>query len=208
MKRILIAALLAAAALSSAQAQNKKELVQKLLQLEQPGVEQIARSLVERSVAPMAQEAGQAVQNQIAPEKREEVSNAIQADIKKYVDESTVLVRASAIKLAPATIGAALEDKLSEDELKQIIAWYESPVSKKYQQLGADVRNDFVQKVIADARPQVDPKLQALDGRIRADLGLPAAGAAAANPGASATKPAAAPAKSSKPSNPAPRQPK
>ncbi len=183
MKRMLIAALLAAAVATPALAQNKHELVQKLLQLQRPEIEQVARTLVERPAAQMMQQAGLVLQTQIAPDKRESIGKAIEADVHKYVEEATPLVRARAIELAPATIGVMLEQQFSEDELKQIIAWYESPVNKKYQQLGASVRNDFVQKVVADARPGIEPKLQALDGRIRADLGLPPAAAA---PGGSA----------------------
>jgi hypothetical protein len=182
MKRMLIAALLAAAATTPALAQNKQELVQRLLQLQQPEIDQVARTLVERPAAQMMQQAGMVLQTQIPPDKREAIGKAIEADVHQYVEESTPLVRERAIKIAPSTIGVMLEQKFSNDELKQIIAWYESPVNKKYQQLGASVRNDFVQKVVADARPAIEPKLQALDGRIRADLGLPPAGAAASAP--------------------------
>ena len=49
----------------------------------------------------------------------------------------------------------------------------------------------FVQKLVLDARPVVDPKLQALDGKVRSTLGLPPAGAAAS--GAQPARPASAP---------------
>ena len=83
-------------------------------------------------------------------------------------------MRDRAIKLAPSTIGAVLEAKMTEDELKQLIAWLESPTAKKYQQLGADLRNNFSQKLVAEMPAVLDPKLQALDGRIRVILGAAA----------------------------------
>ena len=199
MKKLMIAALLSGAALAGAQttpasapsSPAKKELVQKLLVLQQPGIEQVARGLVERPALQMMQEASLVLQRQIAPDKREAIGKQVEADVKKYVEEATPLVRERAVKLAPSTIGPILEEKFSEDELKQLITWLESPINKKYAQIGPEMQNAFVQKLVLDARPVVDPKLQALDAKVRGTLGLPAAGAAAsgAQPARSASAP-------------------
>ena len=170
----------AQAQVSTASSPAKKELVQKILQLQQAEIEQVARNIVERPAAQMMQEAGLAMQRGVAPEKREAMAKAIEAEVKKYVDESYPLVRERAIRLAPSTLGAALEEKFNEDELKQLVAWIESPVNKKFQQLGP-ARNAFVQKVLSESVAAVDPKVAALDGRIRAILGVPPANAAAAS---------------------------
>jgi hypothetical protein len=199
MKKLMIAALLSSAALAGAQtpaasapsSPAKKELVQKLLVLQQPGIEQVARGLVERPALQMMQEASLVLQRQIAPDKREAIGKQVEADIKKYVEEATPLVRERAVKLAPSTIGPILEEKFSEDELKQLITWLESPINKKYAQIGPEMQTAFVQKLVLDARPVVDPKLQALDGKVRSTLGLPPAGAAAS--GAQPARPASAP---------------
>jgi hypothetical protein len=188
MTRRFIASLTAASALlllaGPAAAQNaKKDLVQKILQSQQTEIEGVARNIVERPAAQMMQEAGLAIDRQVAPEKREAVGRAIEAEVKKYVDESYPLVRERAMRVAPATIGATLEEKMSEDELKQLLAWLQSPVNKKYQQLGPDMRNNFIQKLLLDARPVVDPKVIALDTRIRGILGLPPAPAPVSVPG-------------------------
>lgn len=176
--RLLLCALvfgLAVPAGAFAQASSKKDLVQRVLQAQQAELESVSRSIVERPAAQMMQEAGLALQRQVAPDKREAAAKAIETEVKKYVEEAYPLVRERALKLAPSTIGAVLEEKLSEEELKQLVAWLESGTNKKYQQLGPDMRNSFIQKVLSDARPVVDPKVQALDGRIRAVLGVPAA---------------------------------
>jgi hypothetical protein len=195
MKKILAAALLAGAAVAHAQnapasapsSPAKKALVDKLLVLQQPGMEQVARSLVERPAIQMMQEAGAMLQRQVAPDKREALGKQIEAEVKKYVDDAFPVVRDRAVKLAPTTIGPILEEKFSEDELKQLIAWFENPVNKKYQALGPEMQNAFVAKLVTDARPAVDPKIQALDGRVRAILGVPPASAGASGP---ATSPA------------------
>ena len=158
----------------------KKELVQRLMRLQQSDVEGFARTVVERPAAQMMREAGMALQQQSAPqEKREASARAIEAEVKKYVDEAYPIVRDRALKLAPSTIGPVFEARMTEDELKQLIAWLESPTAKKYQSLAVELRNNFSQKLVAEMPPILDPKLMALDGRIRTILGVPAAGSSA-----------------------------
>jgi uncharacterized protein len=193
---LTIAALCCAATL--AQAQSKKELVQKVLQLQQPTIEGVARSIVERPAMQMMQAAGQALQTQVPPERREAVGKAIETDVKSFVAEATPLMRERALKLAPSTLGAGLEEKFSEAELKQLIAWLESPVNKKFQQVGPEIQNTFVQKLAADAAPLLDPKLKALEQKVRASLGLPETAAA----GASGAAPRPAPPASGKATKP------
>ena len=197
MKRLFVVALLTSAVLAHAQtaasappssSPAKKELVQKILTLQQPGIEGMARNLVEQPAMRMIQAAGQALQQQVASDKREATGKAIETDIKKFVDDATPIVRDRAVKLAPSTLGAALEEKFSEDELKQLVAMLESPVNKKYAQLGPEMQGNFQQKLVADARPLIEPRLQALDAKVRASL------TASAAPAASAPAPAKAPA--------------
>jgi len=190
--KILSGVLLCACALVQAQSTAtpaKKELVQKLLALQQPGIENAARGLVERPAAQMMQEAGRVLQTQIPAEKREAIGKTIEADAKKYVEEAFPPVRERALKLAPTTLGTTLEEKFSEDELKQLIAWFESPVNKKFQAASAEMQNNFMQKLVAEARPLLEPKLQSLEQKVRAALGAPAAAA----PAGDAPKPAARP---------------
>ncbi len=97
-RRFLCAALmLGAAALAHAQggtaAPAKKELVAKMLQQQQPAFEGAARGLVNNSAAQLMQQAGMVLQTQVPADKREAVGKAIEADIKKYIDETTPLVR-------------------------------------------------------------------------------------------------------------------
>ena len=83
------------------------------------------------------------------------------------------------------------EEKFTEDELKQLIAWLESPVNKKYGQMVPEMQNSFAQKLVAEARPVIEPRLLALTAKVRASLGTPAAGASAAPAKAPAPKKAA-----------------
>lgn len=186
-KSLLILAI--AAACTSVQAQStpaKKELVARILKIQQPAIENMARTLVQEPLVPLMDSADGALQQRVAPEKREAVAKAIQADARKYVDETVPLVRDRAIKLAPTTVGPVLEEKFTEDELKQIIAMLESPVLAKFQQAGGELQRLLVEKVVAETRTQVETKFRALEDATAKRLGVPTGAAAA--PGA---KPAA-----------------
>ena len=169
-----------ASAAKSATSAAKKELVARVLKAQQSDIEGVARSLVERPAAQMMQEAGLAIQRlNVAPDKREAMGKAIEAEARKYVDEAMPIVRERAVKIAPSTIGPVLESRMSEDELKTLLAWLDSPTYKKYTSLGGEMRNGFVQQLLKEAGPLVEPKAQALDGRIRVILGVPPSGSAA-----------------------------
>lgn len=152
----------------------KKELVAKLLAIQQPGIEALARSLAEQPIAEMMMPVRQALQTRIAADKRDATGKAIEADIRKYIDEAVPLLRDRAIKLAPTTLGTSLDEKFSEDELRQLLAWFESPVSKKYQQVSPELQNALVAKLVAETRPSIEGKLRALDQSISQKLGIPA----------------------------------
>jgi uncharacterized protein len=194
-KTLLILAI--AAACTSVQAQStpaKKELVARILKLQQPAIDNMARSLVQEPLGPLMESADGALQQRVAPEKREAVAKAIQADARKYVDETTPIVRDRAVKLAPTTIGPLLEEKFTEDELKQIVAMLESPVLAKFQAAGGDMQRALIEKVVGETRPQVEAKFRALEDTMAKRLGVPtnaAAGAAGAPAAAASGKPPA-----------------
>jgi len=186
---ILLAALLAplAQAQTSASAPAsaaKKALVARVLKLQQPGVENLARQLAEQPALELLQQAQQALQR-IPSDKREQVARDIQADVRKYAEEATPIVRERALKLAPTTIGALLEQKFSEDELKQIAAMLESPAVRKFQGLLGDMQRSLGEKLVAETRASIDPKVRALQQtareRIEALVAAPAAAGAASN---------------------------
>jgi len=177
MKTWVAVALLAAASL--AHAQSKKELVAKVLQLQRPGIEQMARQITEAPVLQMLQEARMLLVTRVPPDKREAIAKTVEDEARKYADEATPLIRDRAVALAPSTIGAVLEEKFTEDELKRLIAWLESPVNKKYQQFQPEMSNSLGQKLTADLAPSFDPKLAALRQRIQAAFGATAASAPA-----------------------------
>ena len=183
MKKTLVLALLLAAAVAGAQTTaTKKELVAKVLLLQQPGIEGLARMMVEQPAAVMMQRAGNVMQTRTPPDKREAIGKEIQSDLKKYVDEAVPLVRDRALKLAPATIGALLDERFTEDELKQLVVILESPVNRKFQQLDRELTRSLQERLFADVKGMMEPKLKSLEVAVAGRLGIPVNAPAASGP--------------------------
>ncbi|MBL8330473.1 MAG: hypothetical protein JNJ71_16675 [Rubrivivax sp.] len=185
---LLAATLLVSAPLVLAQTPGgKKELALKIVQLQQPAVEGLARQMVEAPAAQLLQQAGQAVQQRVAADRRESVWQDIQADARRYVDDALPTVRDRALKLAPTTLAPLLEERLSEDELRQVLQimqQLDSPVYRKYLALSPDLQKALGEKLVAETRAQVEPKMQTLQSNVAKRLGVspnkPAEGGGAA----------------------------
>ena len=180
-----------AAAAGSTLAQStpaKKELVQKVLTLQQPSYDGLARSMVEQPVQVLGQQANAVLQNRVPADQREAAAKDIQAEFNKYGDEVGPMVRERAQKLAPGTLGPILEEKLSEDELKQVVAALESPGFRKFMSLSPELQRALAQKLAGELQQTIEPKIKAMELAVSKRL-------AAAAPAASAPRPAASGAK-------------
>ena len=170
----------------------KKELVKKALQLQQAGIESIGVAMANQAAGQLLQIVTPAI-TRLPEDKRMGVATELQAEVRKFQGEVVPILRASATKWAPSTLGTALEEKLTENELKTLIAWLESPVSRKYQQLSGEAQQALTQKIVAETRPQIEPKLKALEQAMMAKLKAASAAASPSAPSPSAPSPAAAP---------------
>jgi hypothetical protein len=162
---------------SMAMAQDKAAMVKQFLDLQRPGIEALARGLVEQSSAPIAQAGSQYLQTQVPAEKREAAAKAADAELKKYFDEAYPIVRDKAVALAPDALGPILRDNFSEEELRQLLAWINSPLSKKYQELNPKMQTALTEKLVAETRSSIEPKMRTLDANVAKALGAPTEGA-------------------------------
>ena len=200
-KALLIAAALAATTLAQAQAPApapapapkpapaassaaKKELVAKILQAQKPGFEMTARRVVEQPAIQMLQQASQVIQQRLPAEKREPTFRELQADARKYVDDTFPQVRDQTIALSVSTVGPLLEQRMTESELRQVLAVYESAAFRKYQGLAGDMAKALMEQLAQQARPTVEANARALQQTMakRLDAATGAASAPATVP--------------------------
>jgi hypothetical protein len=195
----LVAALPAAWAEADAQ---KKELVTKLLKLQQNVIEGLAEGLVEQPANQLLQQADTALQSRVPKDKQAEVVKGVRADIKKYLDDTSPIIKAKAMTLAPSTIGKMLEEKFSKDELKQLITILESPVNRRLHEMGPEMQRSLSEKLVSESRVDIEPKIRELQGNLSKRFGANTSTNASTNTDKAAnTAPAAEPAPTTQPSS-------
>jgi len=191
MKKFAVLALLVCATWAQAQTSAvtdapvsaaKKELVTKVLTLQQKAIEQMAQAIVERPALQMMQQASIALQTRVAPDKREAIAKKIQEDLNKYAADVVPKAREEAVKLGPSTVGILLDEKFTEAELKELIGIMESPVNRKFAQLAPEFQKSLGEKLVAQSKASVEPKVKALEQAIVKHLDLPPAAASASAP--------------------------
>ncbi|MBC7940900.1 MAG: hypothetical protein H7Z19_14250 [Chitinophagaceae bacterium] len=166
----------------------KKELVAKLLELQRPAVEGMGRTMAEQPALQIMQQVGPFLQR-VPVEKREVLAREIEADVRKYVEEAVPIVRDRAVKLAPSTVGTLMDERMTEEELRQVIAALESPAFRKFQTLSGEMQRVFAPKLLAETRPLIEPKVKALEQTVARRLGLPATAASAPAGGGASPSP-------------------
>lgn len=139
---------------------EKLKLVQKVLTLWH--LEDTAVVMVQRPAADAMNQARIALQGRVSSAKQEATLREIAPDLQKYIDEATPIAREAASRVKAPIVTPLLMQHFSEDELRQLIALLESPVKKKFEQLLPQFERAFGEKIAAESRAAIDPKLQAM----------------------------------------------
>jgi hypothetical protein len=173
----------AASAASAPSSPAKRELAQRFITLQQSSIENLVRNLVEAPARQLMATGDPVLQTRVAADKREAAVKQVQEDVRKYVDSALPIVRDRAAKLTQSVLLPAVEEKFTEDELRQIVTFLESPAQRKLQQTLPELSQTLAGKLVADTRPQIDPKLKALEAAMAKTLGVPPGKAQAAPSG-------------------------
>lgn len=163
----------------------KKALIDRIVALQQQGMaDGMAGSMIQGPLQQLTQ-AGRAALQQVPADKREATAKAMDVELKKFIDENVPYLKDKINKAVPATSSALLDERFNEDELKQVLAWAESPVSQKFGLVAVELQKAIAQKVMTEAGPTLDGRFKTLNANVAKALGLPA------QPPASAPKTAA-----------------
>lgn len=179
----LLAAGTASAQGASAPASPAKQaLVQKVVELQLAGIDAFARVMLRESVAPMLSTANQLLGTQVPEDRRAATGKAMDEEVRKYFESSDAAMREKTRSAAKALLPGLIEQRFDEGELRQLIAWLESPVSRKYAQLQPEAQRALGQKVMTDMRATLKPRAEALEKALLQHLGLKGPGTAPAAP--------------------------
>jgi uncharacterized protein len=154
----------ASGAASADTPRSKQELVNRIVQLWH--VDAVGKAMLQEPVAEAMQQARVMLQGRAPTDRRDAAMRDITEDAKKFLQEATPIVDKSTQKQVPVTVAPLLAERFTEDELRQIVAILESPVKSKFEALVPEMQKAIGEKVAADTREVIDPKLQDLTQRI------------------------------------------
>lgn len=140
-----------------AQNDAKRALATKLAQIQAKADSgALAGQLTDTAVGPVLASWSQRLDETVPPARQKEVREKLDVELKKYAENTYKIVEAQTAKSAEAALVPIFMEKLSEDELKTIIAYLESPVSAKFQALGGEATNAWAKKVVEATKASVE----------------------------------------------------
>ena len=194
MKKLLTSLAIFALALSgAAQAQTadpKLEWATKAVALQQgPELERLVSQLAESSSQDIVQSWGAKLRTDVPKEKVEQTAQSLNAELKKYNDDVTKIISSKVNKASADSLIPVYMARFSLDELKQLVAFFESPAVKKYQAAAPELGNVFVNQLIMETRSDVNARAKQFDDAATKIVGTTPKASAATAPDKS--KPAA-----------------
>jgi hypothetical protein len=173
----------------------KKALIDKIVALQQQGLSEALAANIVQGPLPQLTQAVRATLPQVPADKREATVKALDAELKKFVEENVSYVKDKVSKAVPTTASALLDERFNEDELKQILAWAESPVSQKFGMASMELQKAVVQKVMAEAGPTLEGRFKTLQASLAKQLGVQPPPAGGSKPAAATPTPTPTPKK-------------
>lgn len=175
------AVVLAAACVTStlALAQDEKTaLATKLaqIQLKSDGAAMTGRLTAEAVQVPLANWS-QRLNESVPPARQKEVRDQLDVELKKFAENTHKAIETQAGKTAEATLVPLFKEKLTEDEMRTIIAFLESPASAKFQS-AAEAGNDaWLEKLFEATKTAVESNIKSFDAAATRIVGVPAGAA-------------------------------
>ena len=143
---------------------SKRALAVKLAQIQQKNDRQaITDQLTASAAQPIIIHWSQELEKSVPAARQQEVRTKLDAELKKFTDKTEKNVGAQVASAAESALVPIFMEKLSEDELKTIVTYLESPASTKFQNLGVEAGNAWAKKIIDATKSAVESDAKAFD---------------------------------------------
>ncbi|MDR1968097.1 MAG: hypothetical protein LBQ32_05315 [Burkholderiaceae bacterium] len=147
-----------------AQSDAKRALAVKLAQMQQKAESAgVAEQLTNNAVQPLLISWSQRLDQTVPPARQKEVRDKLDVELKKFIDTTQKTIEAQTPKSAEAALVPIFMDKLTEDEMRSIIAYLELPVAAKFQALGVDATEAWAKRVFEATKPAVESSIKSFD---------------------------------------------
>lgn len=143
---------------------TKQQLIQRLLELWH--VEAVGITMLREPVDNALRQARAALQARTTPEKRDEALKDIEGYAKELLEKLMPQVVGKAKELTKTTVVPILSEKMTEEDLRQMIAILESPAKTKFEALIPEMQKALGTKLGEDQGKEIKPQMEALQQRI------------------------------------------
>jgi uncharacterized protein len=145
-------------------ADPKVEWATKVVALQQgPELDRLVQQLSGGATQELIASWGPKLEASVPKAKQQKASEDLNAELKKYSDDANKLISKQVTKVSAETLVPAYTEKFTLEELKQLVAFFESPAIKKYQSTAPELGNIFVQKLIEASRTDVVARAKQFD---------------------------------------------
>jgi len=142
----------------------KHALAVKLAQIQEKAEgDNIAQQLTDSAVQPLVIAWSQKVDQTNPPERQKEVREKLDEELKKFAGNAYKTIREQTAKTAEDALVPIFMEKLSESELKTIIAYQESGAAAKFAAIGGEAANGWARQVVEATRGPVETGGKAFD---------------------------------------------
>ena len=161
----LALAALAVSAPVQAQDATRKELATRIVNLQK------AHDM-DALIAQLASSASQTVVStwlpkldQLPRSKQRTAADQLDAELKKFNQDNVRLIKSRNERISLDVLVPAYAERFTTDELRQLVAFMESPVIKKYYAANPQMANMLAQKLVEATRKDVETRIKAFDAR-------------------------------------------
>jgi hypothetical protein len=168
MKKIFTALAVAGLALTAtAQVQtadSKLEWATRAIALQQgPELDRLIGQLAESSSQDVVQSWGTRLRANVPEAQLEKAAESLNVELKKYNDDVSKIIKTKVNKVSADSLIPAYMERFSIDELKQLVAFFDSSTVKKYQAATPALGNIFVNQLILETRSEVAARAKQFD---------------------------------------------
>ena len=160
-----IAGLALSATVHAQTADPKLEWAAKAVALQQgPELERLIGQLADSATQDILQNWGPKLQSDVPPAKMEQAKESLNTELKKYFDDVSTTINSKAGKVSVNALIPAYMERFTLEELKQLVAFFESPAIKKYQSAAPELGSLFVKQLIEETRSDIIVRTRQFDG--------------------------------------------
>lgn len=143
---------------------TKQQLVQRLMELWH--VEAVGVTMLREPVENALRQARAALQARTTPEKRDEALKDIEKYCQELLEKLMPKVLERSKSLAQTTVAPLISERLTEDELRQVIAILESPALAKFEKMRPEMQKALGTKLGEEQGKEIRPQMEELQQRI------------------------------------------